>query len=100
MNHRELKEKALARPEVREAHDQMGPEFTLLRQMLKARNRAGLSQAQVAERMGTKAPAITRLESSLSSGKHSPSLATLQRYAEAVGCELNVKFVKSKGVQA
>lgn len=100
MNHRELKEKALASPEVREAYDQMGPEFTLLRQMLKARNRAGLSQAQVAERMGTKAPAITRLESSLSSGKHSPSLATLQRYAEAVGCELNVKFVKSKDVQA
>ena len=50
--------------------------------------------------MGTKAPAITRLESSLSSGKHSPSLATLQRYANAVGCELKVKLVKSQGAEA
>ena len=100
MKHSELKKKVLSNPEVREAYERMGPEFSLLRQMLKARNRAGLTQAQVAERMGTKAPAITRLESSLSSGAHSPSLATLQRYAKAVGCELNVKFVKSKGVEA
>lgn len=99
MKHSELKEKVLINAEVREAYDHMGPEFMLLRQMLKARNRAGLSQAQVAERMGTKAPSITRLESSLSSGAHSPSLATLQRYAKAVGRELNVEFVKSKGAQ-
>jgi len=100
MNHSELKKKALSNPEVKKAYESMGPEFTLLRQMLKARNVAGLTQAQVAERMGTKAPAITRLESSLSSGAHSPSLSTLQRYAKAVGCELNVKFVKSKNVGA
>jgi len=48
--------------------------------------------------MGTKATAITRLESSLSSGKHSPSLVTLRRYAQAVGCELEVKLVKSKSL--
>lgn len=100
MKHSELKEKALSNPEVRQAYEDSGPEFMLLRQMLKARNSAGLTQAEVAERMGTKAPAITRLESSLTSGAHSPSLATLQRYARAVGCELNVKFVKSKGAQA
>jgi len=61
--------------------------------MLKARNDAGLSQADVAARMGTKPPAITRLESSLTSGRHSPSIATLKKYAEAVGCHLEIKFV-------
>lgn len=71
-------------------------EFSLLRQMLKARERTGLSQAQIASRMGTKAPAVTRLESSLSSGKHSPSVATLRRYAHAVGCELEVNLVKPR----
>ncbi len=94
MRHGELKTKALSNPEVKAAYDEMVPEFALLRQMLKARQKAGLSQADVAERMGTKAPAITRLESSLGNGKHSPSLATLQKYANAVGCELQVKFVR------
>jgi transcriptional regulator with XRE-family HTH domain len=100
MNHAELKQRALANPETLAAYKSAAPEYSLLRQMLKARERAGLSQAEIAHRMGTKAPAITRLESSLSNGKHSPSVATLRRYAHAVGCELQVKFVKSKGADA
>ena len=46
--------------------------------------------------MGTKPPAVTRLESSLSTGKHSPSLATLRKYAAAVGCHLEVRLVQTK----
>ena len=95
MKHSELKAKLLSNSQTASAYEDMGAEFELLRQMLKARNSAGLTQAQVAERMGTKAPAITRLESSLSSDGHSPSLLTLRRYARAVGCELKVKLVKS-----
>lgn len=95
MNHGELKKKALSDPKVKAAYDEMSPEFSLLRQMLKARQKAGLSQAEVAERMGTKPPAVTRLESSLGNRKHSPSLATLQKYAHAVGYELQIKLVRS-----
>ena len=91
MNHSELKAKALSSPKVKAAYDEMAPEFALLRQMLKARQTAGLSQAEVAERMGTKPPAVTRLESSLANGKHSPSLATLQKYAHAIGYELDLR---------
>lgn len=94
MNHSELREKLLTNPKTLAAYEDMSPEFSLLRQMLKARQHAGLSQAEIARRMGTKAPAVTRLESSLSSGKHSPSVATLRRYAHAVGCELEVNLVK------
>jgi len=94
MNHNQLKDKALRKQSVREEYDALKPEFSLLREMLKARNDAGLSQADVAERMGTKPPAITRLESSLTSGRHSPSIATLKKYAEAVGCHLEIKFVQ------
>jgi len=94
MNHSELKAIALANPEVKAAYDELTPEFTLLHQMLKARKASGLSQADVAERMGTKPPAITRLESSLGNGKHSPSLATIQKYAHAVGCELQITLVR------
>jgi transcriptional regulator with XRE-family HTH domain len=63
--------------------------------MLLARQKAGLSQAQIAERMGTKPPAVTRLESSLTSGKHSPSLATLKKYAEAIGYHLEIRLVQN-----
>ncbi len=60
-------------------------EFAILDEILKARKAAGLSQAEVARRMGTQAPAVARLESSLASGKHSPSLSTLRKYAAALG---------------
>jgi transcriptional regulator with XRE-family HTH domain len=93
MNHSELKERALANKEVKEEYDALEPEFSLLHEMLRARQNAGLSQAEIAERMGTKAPAVTRLESSLSSGKHSPSLSTLKKYADALNCHLEIKLV-------
>lgn len=56
--------------------------------LLKARQKAGLTQAQVAERMGTQAPAVARLERALASGKHSPSIATLRKYVKACGKRL------------
>lgn len=95
MKHTDLKKAALRRPGVKSEYEALGPEFELLQQMLGARTKAGLSQADVAKRMGTQAPAVARLESALSSGKHSPSIGTLKRYAEAVGCELQVRFVRS-----
>ena len=93
MTHEELKAKALSNLKVKEEYDNLAPEFSLLRGMLVAREDSGLSQAEIAFRMGTKAPAITRLESSLTSGKHSPSLATLKKYAKAVNCHLEIKLV-------
>ncbi len=95
MKHRELKEKALKREDVKAEYKSLEPEFLLLREMLQARQKAGLSQAQIAERMGTKATAVTRLESSLTTGKHSPSLSTLKKYAEAVGYHLEIRFVQN-----
>lgn len=96
MSHSELREKALKEKGVKAAYDAMEPEFTLLRELLRARQKAGLSQAEIAEKMGTKAPAVTRLESSLTSGKHSPSISTLKKYAEALGCHLEIKIVTNR----
>jgi DNA-binding XRE family transcriptional regulator len=67
-------------------------EGALLDLLLKARHDAGLTQAQVAERMGTQPPAIARLERSLATGEHSPSLATLRKYAQACGKALELKL--------
>ena len=91
-----LTRKQLKRREVKDAYDTLEPEFPLLREILKARQKAGLSQAEIARRMGTKAPAVTRLEPSLSTGKHSPSLATLKKYANSLGYRLEIKLVTNK----
>lgn len=80
-------------PAFRKAYDALQEEFALFDELLKARSRAGLTQAEVAERMDTKTPAVARLEAGGGSKKHSPSLATLRRYAAAVGCRLEVKLV-------
>jgi DNA-binding XRE family transcriptional regulator len=85
--------KARARRGFTEAYEALELEYELAGQMLKARARAGLTQDAVAERMGTTRSAISRLEAA---GKHAPSLATLRRYASAVGCELQVKLVRQK----
>lgn len=95
MSHSDLREKALKKKGVKAAYDAMEPEFTLLRELLQARQKAGLSQAEIAEKMGTKAPAVTRLETSLTSGKHSPSISTLKKYAQALGCHLEIKLVSN-----
>lgn len=94
MRHDELRQRALQQTEVQAAYEALEPEFSLLRQMLQARQAAGLSQVEIAKRMGTKPPAVARLESSLSSGKHSPSINTLRKYAEAVGCDLEIRLVQ------
>ena len=66
-------------------------EGELLDALLKARQEAGLTQAELAARMGTQAPAVARLEKSLATGKHSPSLATLRRYVKACGKDLRLR---------
>ena len=79
----------MARPSVRAEVDRLErEEFALLDALLKARQDAGLTQAQVAERMGTQAPSVARLERALATGKHSPSVATLRRYVKAYGRRL------------
>lgn len=67
-------------------------EFALFDELLNARLAAKLTQADVAERMQTRVPAISRLESAGGRHLHSPSLTTLRKYAEAVGCRLVIKL--------
>lgn len=73
--------------------DALEDEFAVLDALLKARNAAGLTQAQVASRMGVSQPVVARIESSLGSKKHSPSLNTLRRYASACGMKLQIQMV-------
>jgi len=82
----------LADPQLRAAYDVLEEEYAALDALLTARKEAGLTQAQVAERMGTTASAVSRLESSLSSERHSPSFSTLRKYAAACGKKLVISL--------
>ena len=88
-----FKKKILAKPDVKKAYAALEEEYAALHAMLDARLAAGLTQADIAKRMGTTVSAVSRLEASLRSEKHSPSYATLKKYAQACGKKLLVQMV-------
>jgi transcriptional regulator with XRE-family HTH domain len=96
LTHKELKTRALEREDVKSEYDQLDEEFAFLDEFLKARSSAGITQAEVAQRIGTTQSVIARLESG--GGKHSPSLATLQKYARALGCRLELRLINEMKV--
>lgn len=83
-----LKARLLTDPEVRAEYEAQAPEFEIARELIAARTRAGLTQAEVAERMHTTQSTIARLES----GRTMPSMRTLARYAEATGSRAMVRL--------
>jgi len=93
-NLEQFKTRALARTDVKKAYNELAEEFAFLDEVLKARTESGLTQAEVAARVGTTQSAIARLESA--EPKHSPSIATLQKYAKALGYKVEVRLVKEE----
>ncbi len=91
---KQFKARAFARPGVKKAYDDLAEEFAFLDEVLKARAETGLTQAEVAARVGTTQSAIARLESA--EPKHSPSIATLQKYAKALGYKVQIRLVKDE----
>lgn len=76
-----FKAELLADPAMRQAYEAMGPEFEIARAIIRARLARGLTQAQLAERMGTSLAFVAKLES----GGALPSARTLLKLAEATG---------------
>jgi len=92
--HEELITKALQNSAVKEEYERLEhEEMPILDAILHARINAGITQVEIANKMNTKPSAIARLESSLQNGKHSPSIATLSRYARALGKRLEINLV-------
>lgn len=93
---KDFKARALARPDVRREYEGLKEEFEILDEILKARVKAGLTQAKLAARIGTTQSVVARLETAM--GRHSPSIGTLRRYATALGYRLQVRLVKEQGL--
>ena len=101
-----FKENALKKEGVKTAYDSQTPEFVALDQFLRARADAAMTQSEVAQRMHTTQSVVARLEAAIQSlaqpqndahqGERTyiPSLSSLQRYASAVGCRLELNLVR------
>ena len=88
----DFKAKALEKDEVRKEYDRLEVEFDLKLKLIKIRKAANLTQEEIASRMNTSKSNISRLESLNS--KISPTIATLNAYANAAGYRLDVNFVQ------
>jgi len=84
----DVKREALKNPKVRAEYDALSERYALIRRIVSARAQAGLTQQEIAERMGTTQSVIARLEG----GKVSPSIDTLYKYAKAIGVRPVISF--------
>lgn len=82
-----LKEE-LKNPEFKREFDKLQPEFDLIRAMIDARAKKGITQKILAKRMKTKQSVISRLES----GNANPSFDFVKRLAIALGTDIQIKF--------
>ena len=88
-SYKDFKKRLLKDKQIKKAYDELGPEFALIEMIIKKRLNQGITQKQLAEKIGTKQPVISRLES----GTYNPSIKFLHRVAEALDAELSVKIL-------
>jgi ribosome-binding protein aMBF1 (putative translation factor) len=88
-----ISDKWFQNPEFVREYEALEEEFTLATALIKARSEAGLTQEEIAQRMGTTQSAIARLEG----GKSRPSTTTLAKFAKATGTRLRVSFERVGG---
>jgi transcriptional regulator with XRE-family HTH domain len=86
-----LRQKLLTDPEFKAEYDRLGPILTVVGEMIEARRAAGLTQTEIAGRMGTSQSVVARLEN----GRHMPTFEMIARYAAAIGHRLDIRLVPS-----
>lgn len=84
----DMHERWMKEPRYREEYEVLEEEFALAGSVIEARSRAGLTQQELANKMGTTQPVVARLES----GRARPSMRTLERVAKATGSRLLIRF--------
>ena len=89
----EFRKKALKDPKIKAEYDALESVFAMKRKMIALRKAAGLTQAQMAEQLGTQKSNISRLESV--SVENSPRLSTIEDYARVLGYSIDIKFKRS-----
>jgi len=85
-NFTQFKRGLLEDKEIKKAYDEFKPEFDLVRIIIKKRIEQGLTQKELAYRVGTKQSSISRFES----GSYNPTISFLKRLANALNVRLKI----------
>jgi DNA-binding XRE family transcriptional regulator len=88
MNHNDIKNLIFTDSEIKDEYDKLEPIYEVTREVIRLRTEKGLTQKQLAELVGTKQSAISRLEN----GSYNPSLEFLTKIAHALGKEMHISF--------
>ena len=94
----DLKKEALSRPEVKAEYARLQPAYELRKKLIGLRQAAGLTQEQMAKALKTQKSNISRLENVDS--RISPTLSTIERYAQVVGYKLEINFIPEPQTRA
>ncbi len=92
----EFKKKALSKDAVNKEYNSLSPAYTLRKKLIALRQKAGLTQEQIAEVLHTKKSNISRLENANS--VNSPKISTIEQYADAIGYDIEIKFIPKKHI--
>ena len=87
-SYKSLKDKLLKDKGIKKTYDELEPEFAIIEMIIEKRLKAGLTQAELAKKIGTKQSAISRLER----GSYNPSLALLNKLSKALGAKLHISI--------
>ena len=87
-NYKQFKKEVLKDKKIKEAYEELGPEFNFIRAIIKKRIDRGLSQEELAKKIGTKQSAISRLES----GKYNPTFKVLNKVARALDSKIKISI--------
>jgi len=82
----EAEKKMLEDPEVRAAYDELGPEYEVAEQLIRARLESGMSQKELAAKIGTRQSNISRMEG----GQQNVSIGMLKKVAKGLGKKVHV----------
>ena len=82
------KKQALKNPKLRVEYDKLQPEFELINALINARKMKGITQTQLAQKIGTKQSVISRLEI----GRANPTLGFLKKLAHALNSNLEIRL--------
>ena len=94
-NHRDFNDflkESLKNTKIKAEYDKLQPEFAMIQAVIDARVKKGVTQKELAEKIGTKQSVISRLES----GRANPSVAFLKKLAQALNSHLEIRFTNFK----
>ena len=86
-----FKKNALQNEQIRSQYEKLKPEFEFINQLIIARKKSNMSQADLAKRLHTKQPSIARFENG---GFNKASISTIKDYANALGFDLKIRLIK------